>query len=495
MNLNDHVSRFFEQYGVLLPPGSTLVVALSGGPDSLVLLHLLAVAGAAPAGHPLHAAHLDHALRPESAADAEQATALAAAYGVTCTVERVDVAALAEQAGLTIEEAGRRARYDFFHRLATGLGSRAVTVAHNADDQVETILHHLIRGSGPAGLRGMDAVARLAPPAEGKASLFVLRPLLDAPRQAIERYAALHGLAPMQDPSNEELIYTRNRLRHELLPLLEQFNPAIREQLRQNAAILAAEDSYLGNQAAAAWARLLLEEGEGWLRVDLEGWRRLPLALQRRTLRHALRRLRGALADAGFRTIEQARQVAGEGEVGAQAALPGGLTLTVGYESWLLALPEVEPPTNLPQLPSQEPIALPVPGSVVLENGWEVLAERLEAHPADLETADHWTACFDGAYLEGQQLWLRPRLPGERFQPLGMNGQHARVKEVMINSRLAATLRPRWPLVATDEHLLWIPGYQMDRRGRVTPETSTVVRLRCRRVPLQKDDQPLPADH
>ena len=495
MDLAEHVARFFHNYGAILAPGSPLLVALSGGPDSLVLLHLMAAAGAAPDDHPLHAAHLDHALRPESAGEAARVASMAEAYGVPCTVERVDVASLAQGSGLTVEEAGRRARYDFFGRLAAELGARAVTLAHNADDQVETILHHFIRGTGPAGLRGMAPVTRLTRDAEGQEPLFVLRPLLEVPRQAIEDYAAAQGLEPVQDPSNEELIYTRNRLRHELIPLLEKYNPAIREQLRQNAAILAAEDSYVADRAAAAWTRIRQEEDAGWLRLDLEAWRGLPLALQRRTLRHALRHLRGSLADTGFRTVEQARQVAAEGTVGAQAALPGGLTLTVGYESLLLALPGISAPTDLPQLPGDGPFALPVPGSVVLENGWELLAERLEGGPEDLAATDRWTAYLDAALLAEQPLWVRARLPGERFQPLGMEGRHARVKDVMSDSRLAANLRPRWPLVATDEHLLWIPGYHLDRRMRVTAETAAVVRLRCRRVPPQEADQPLPADH
>jgi tRNA(Ile)-lysidine synthase len=181
--------------------------------------------------------------------------------------------------------------------------------------------------------------------------------------------------------------------------------------------------------------------------------------------------------------------------VGAQAFLPGGVTLTVGYESLLLARPDAAPPSDLPQLPGDEPLALPVPGSVVLDNGWEILAERLETRPDDLAATDRWTAHFDAAPITGQQLWVRPRLPGERFQPLGMNGRHAAVKEAMIGSHLAAKLRARWPLVATDMHLLWIAGHQLDRRACVTPETSAILRLRCRRASPPAGDRAMPTDH
>jgi tRNA(Ile)-lysidine synthase len=190
--------------------------------------------------------------------------------------------------------------------------------------------------------------------------------------------------------------------------------------------------------------------------------------------------VRGSLADAGFRTVEQARAVAAAGATGAQAVLPGGLALTVGYESWLLAAPTAAPPTDLPQLPDGAPLPLAVPGVVALANGWEIAAELLAAPPEDVSGADRWTAYLDAAQV-GTGFQVRQRRQGERFQPLGMDGQHARVKDVMINAQLAAALRPRWPIVANEEDLLWIAGYHTDHRARVTAATRETVRLVCRR--------------
>jgi tRNA(Ile)-lysidine synthetase-like protein len=155
MDLAAQVTQFFEQYGATLPPRSPLLVALSGGPDSLVLLHLLAVAGAAPAGIPLHAAHLDHALRPESAAEAARVAAQCAAWDVPCVRRAGQRRRPGQRRGALLEEAGRRARYTFFPPPSSRAGRRAIATGHNAGDQAETILHHLIRGSGLAGLRGM----------------------------------------------------------------------------------------------------------------------------------------------------------------------------------------------------------------------------------------------------------------------------------------------------------------------------------------------------
>jgi tRNA(Ile)-lysidine synthase len=197
-----------------------LVVAVSGGPDSLALLHLLSRRELHPAAN-LVVGHLNHQLRPSAAADATFVAETAAAWGLECHTESVDVAGLARRDGLSLEEAGRGARYQFLARLAHAVGAAHVAAGHNADDQAETVLMHFLRGAGLSGLRGM----RPAGPLPGDPAITLLRPFLTTGRAEIEAYCQEHGLAPLTDASNTDTTYFRNRLRHELLPYLAGYNP------------------------------------------------------------------------------------------------------------------------------------------------------------------------------------------------------------------------------------------------------------------------------
>ncbi|MCA9971462.1 MAG: tRNA lysidine(34) synthetase TilS, partial [Anaerolineales bacterium] len=344
---------------------SPLVVGVSGGPDSLALLHLLH--RLLPANR-LVVAHLDHGLRPEAAADARFVAETAAAWGMACVIQAVDVAALAAQQQLSLEAAGRQARYAFFARVAQQAGAEMVAVGHNADDQAETVLMHLIRGAGPAGLRGMQPVSPLV----GVLGVWLLRPLLNAPRAAIDAYCHAHDLQPRHDLTNQDPRFFRNRIRHELLPLLESYNPGIHSGLLQLASILTAEDALLQAQQLEAWQTLLVARGADWLRLDRSGWRALPVALQRRLLRHAVAQLRPDVSDVPFDAVEQARLLAESADTGAASVLPGGLVLRVAYETIFIGGgdPVLAPG---PQL-EDEARRLPIPGVLTLANGWQLRA-------------------------------------------------------------------------------------------------------------------------
>lgn len=460
---------------------SVLVLGVSGGPDSLALLHALAVGGHREA--PLHppanlvVGHLNHGLRPEAAGDAQRVARICAGWEVACFVEEADVGAEARAEGLSLEEAGRLTRYRFLAALARRVDAAGVAVGHNADDQAETVLMHFLRGAGLAGLRGMLP----AGPMPEAPDLTLFRPLLDVSREEVERYCREQALEPLVDASNVDATFFRNRLRHELLPRLEAYNPQIRERLQHTAAVLAADYELLQQLRREAWAEILREGGATWLRVDLDAWRALPLSLRRSTIRHAVWKLRSSLRDVTFAPVEQAREVAEQGDVGAQAALPGGLVLTVEYDAWRLAAEEASPPARLPQLPGDEALKLSLPGRVFLAGAWFLEAEACrEISPKVVqENGDPWLAYVDVGPAE--RLLVRPRRSGERFRPLGMEGHSAKVSDVMINEKIPAGLRPRWPLVANGEHLIWLVGHRLDRRARVTSSSGQVWRLRCAR--------------
>ena len=249
MDFLTNLHRFITRHD-LLPRGSPVIVGVSGGADSLCLLH--ALHALAPDNEwRLHVAHLNHQLRgAEAQADADFVRDIAQHWGLPYTIESRDVAAFARHHKLSLEEAARQVRYGFLLDVAQAQHSDVIAVAHNADDQTESVLMHLLRGSGLAGLRGMLPKMRLeeyrilhpqSAIQNPKSKIYLVRPLLEIPRSAIDEYCQQHDLHPRVDATNADTTYFRNRLRHELLPTLETYNPNIRSILRRTADVIAAE--------------------------------------------------------------------------------------------------------------------------------------------------------------------------------------------------------------------------------------------------------------
>lgn len=273
----------------MLPKRASLIVGVSGGPDSLALLHVLhEMAGMLELK--LHVAHLNHRLRKRADADAGFVRREAAGLGWPCTVRGRDVRALASRKSMSIEEAGRMARLSFFHRLARSRKARFVALGHNRDDQAETVLMRLLRGASASGLSGISPMRSLKDPLAPERSdggIRLIRPLLARSRADIEAYLARRHARPRRDPSNRNRNYTRNMIRHDLLPMLERkFNPGIRSLLVRTAQALAEDDDLLEKAAVKATARAGRRISGGFC-LRLEVLRREPLPIRRRMLRLA----------------------------------------------------------------------------------------------------------------------------------------------------------------------------------------------------------------
>ena len=388
----------------LLKPGQGLVVGVSGGPDSVCLLHVLRQI--APQFElKLHVAHLNHAIRGQEAeADARFVAELAATWQLPCSIERADVPALARAGRLALEEAARRARYDFLARVATQVGAASIAVGHHADDQVETVLMHWLRGSGLAGLRGMVPSMPLAeyrlieglPPGEPTAPrpitdeppLMLIRPLLDVSRCEIEAYCARYNLQTRFDRSNLDTTYFRNRLRHELLPYLETYNTNIRQVLRRSATVIAADYELLRQQLAQAWGQVVRSETQQAITFDLATWQALPLSLKRSTLREAIHRLRRSLRNINFVHVEHALEVASAGQTGAQASLPQGLCAHIGYDTLTVAVEGYQAHPDLPLLMGAQALEVAIPGETRLPGSNWVLRAAVVQHLIDIAAPD-----------------------------------------------------------------------------------------------------------
>ena len=474
-NVRDLLEEWQKEHGTLpWEENERIVVGVSGGPDSMALLHVL-VHGAFHPAKNVVVGHLDHQLRAESADEADYVAALCRTWGVPCHLESADVLLLAEEEQLSLEEAGRHARYRFLADVARRRNACCVAVGHTADDQVETVLMHFLRGSGLAGLRGMLPVG----PLPQAPDLRLIRPLLTTTREEVEAYCRDNDLSPVRDPSNRESTFFRNRLRNELLPLLAEYNPGIKERILHTASVVRGDHALLAQMTEHAWQEIVLDMGKGWLRVDLQAWQDLPLSLRRRTLRHAVWELRASLRDVPFEAVEQASHVAEEGNVGARSTLPGGVMMRVEYDNWVLTVAGVSIPPRAPQLLVQRHVALTVPGRVALDRGWEIRADYAKpVRPEQILDEDNRWHVYVGAST-AHDLVVRNRMPGERFRPLGLGKHSMKIADFMINEKLPSRLRAAWPIVANPDHAVWIVGYRIDERARVHSSDRRAVELQC----------------
>jgi len=323
--LAERVLGFIGQHHLVLPQG-TLVVGVSGGPDSVCLAHLL-VGLKDRLGVGIHLAHLNHLLRDaESEADADYVSELARRLGVDATLERRDVRSYQTMHCLTLEEAARQVRYQFLAEVAGKAGAGRIAVGHTADDQTETILMRLLRGTGALGLAGMQPLTEWDS-LGGQRGLKIVRPLLEVSRKEVEAYCQRHGLAPRRDSSNLSKVHLRNRLRCELLPLLRRYNPRIDEALLRMADTLTSDLDFLEQQVSRVWDGVVSEEEKAVVLKAAE-LKSLHPALQRHLFRLVLKRLLGDLEDIEWKHIEKMRQAL-DLPKGKRLVLPRGLTFYV----------------------------------------------------------------------------------------------------------------------------------------------------------------------
>jgi tRNA(Ile)-lysidine synthase len=424
-----------------LREGDHLLVAVSGGVDSVVLLHLLARL-APGAGLALTAAHLDHGLRAESAADAAFVADLCAGLGVPLLAARRAVRA---RPGESPEAAARRVRYRFLQAAARKAGAKALATAHHADDLAETVLMRLLAGAGSAGL------AAMARPRPG-----VLRPLLDHPKADLVAYAERRNLAFREDASNRDPRFDRNRVRAEVLPALAAVNPNVVATLGREARVLADEADFLARTAAEAMKALSRDDAEGLpngatalARTGLAG---LHPAVARRLVADLVTNLVATLPGRrGTAAVEAVLDLA-RGPSGRRVDLGGGVRAEARYGLLVIGPGPPEPDAEPVPVPLQVPGRTPVPwAGIVIE----------AAHRAP-DQAPGWIY-LDPAAFSGP-LTVRPRRPGDRFHPLGMGGRSRSLKRFLMDRKVPRDARGRVALVVAPEGIVWVAGMRQDGR-------------------------------
>jgi tRNA(Ile)-lysidine synthase len=471
MSLIDSVRRTVWKYR-LLPAGSRVAVALSGGADSVALLHVLLDLAKEESFHVIGVLHLNHVLRgAESDADELFCRQVASSLGLPARIGRVDVAARARAARVSVEQAGHIARHEFFDCAAAELGATRVAVAHTKDDQAETFLLRLLRGAGPRGLGGIS-------PEWG----IVTRPFIHTSRADVRAFVQARGLAFREDASNGDVAIPRNRVRHELLPLLERrFAPGIVDILDREAAIARDDAECLEEAARSAGARLVSRTARG-VEIDADALVREPRALARRVIRIAQQMAAGERF-VGFDAVEAVLRFAVSKSTG-QLDLPGH---RVNRRAGALVL-STSRGREKPAAAADFSYQLEVPGRVVVPEAACAISAVTHKIRYRGSVAEFWGpgADRDQVVVEAGRLAgplaVRNRRPGDRFRPLGLGGRK-KLQDLFVDAKIDRFDRQVTPVIVDSSgRIVWVAGHALAEEFRVTDTTRDVVILK--RVPI-----------
>ncbi len=457
-----------------------IVVGVSGGPDSTTLLHLL-LQLRDEYELKLWIAHLNHQLRgKEAEEEARWVRLFASKIGIPFISNSLDVAALAKREKLTLEEAGRMARYDFFEHVSSRVSANRIAVGHTASDQVETVLMRLMKGTGLDGLSGI-------PPVRG----MIIRPLVEIFRKEVEEYCEINNLEFYLDSSNSDTSFLRNRIRLDLLPLLSQeYNPQIGKILFRMSKNLREDADLIRRRGKKEFEEILVEEREGknqsWLVLDREKLFRLHPALQKRVLREGIRRIKGDLKEINSEHLDSVLDLGGKRGM-KQLSLPGNLVIQKQYKDLLIKRGEfknipfarylaIPGKTDLTQINlTLEARLFPVKrgsflaSSDFMDSRKKVVSYKVNGFPEEEVFLD-----FDKLK---PPLFLRNRKKGDRFCPLGMKGSK-KIKDFFIDLKIPVEKRGKIPLLLNGGKVVCVVGHRIDERFKVDNNTTRILGMK-----------------
>jgi len=454
-------------------PGDRVLVGVSGGPDSMALLHLLSRL-APDLKIRLGVAHLNHCLRGAAAdRDAEVVRQAAEALHYPFHIARARLLKVKEKLGLSLEEAARRVRYAFYKKTMSSAGYNKLALGHQSNDNAEQMLMALLRGAGPRGLSGITPVRQAC----------IIRPLINASRSQIETFVAQAGITCVLDASNNDLRFVRNRIRHHLLPLMaSDYNPRIEANLNQLADVMRTEDDWIEGITAVEYKKALLTRVKGTITLSVEAVSQTHPALARRLVRMALADLTGTLRRITFAHVQSVLHLLTDGCGVKELHLPGGirahraddrLTVTMaGSYCRSDVKPAVERRSASPTV-----ISTSFPATVKIKTmgiGLRFSTCRPDPLPRWTEV-DRNLAHFDLGRI-ALPLTVRPAIPGDRFTPLGASGSQ-KLKKFFIDHRIPRQARAMAPVLMDRQRIIWLVGHRIDDHVKVTTATAQVLRV------------------
>ncbi len=453
--------------------GDSVVVAVSGGPDSVCLLHLLNELRDEFSLH-LRVAHLDHSTRNgESTEDALFVESLAKRMDLECHVETVDVARMKPPGG-SFEAAARDLRYEFLARVANQTGSSKIALGHTANDQAETMLMRLISGTGRRGLAGIRPVRDLD-------DITCVRPLIDVKRNEILSYLESNNVPYRIDKTNLDPAYFRNKVRLELIPLLEKaYNPQVLDALLRSATVLQEEEQYLSGLARELAEQAVMRQNGSVIELSRDVYVSANLVLRRRLIMDVAQRLSEKTLRLTAASIEAADALCVSGQTGNRVCISDDVEISVERDRILAKKVLPHPATVSPG----QTFSVPLPGRVSLETfGIEIetsVFERSQSIEELIAECGPQLQFFDAEKLGGD-LYVRTRLPGDRFYPLGLGGKK-KLSDYFIDTKRPRYERAETPLLLSGEDIMWVVGGAVDDRFKLTDDTRKVLKVQCAQV-------------
>ena len=444
----------------MLESGDRVIVGVSGGPDSMALLYVLNLIKK-DYNLALKVAHLNHGFRgKEAQREAQFVEKMAQKLELPFEVKTFDVPAYKRENSLSSQEAARVIRYRFLEDVKERFHASKIALGHNADDQAETMMMWLLRGTGLKGLGGMPPVR------EG----VIIRPLIETTREEIEAFLEKNEIPFVMDSSNQKNQYLRNKLRHELFPLLrENYNPQLVKNLVQTASVLRTEDEYLESIAEDALKKVLLSKDGESLAIDNKGLLSLPLAIQFRCLRGALEQIKGDLRRITSTHLYDIIKIVCNDMPNKLLNLPQGIMVEKSYNNLIIKLYQASPSPFRYQFTS-------IPDRVIIEEiGKEMKFEIVEGYDHTIPQKDSRIAYLDGEKIL-MPLTIRNTKPGDRFQPLGMKGEK-KIKDFFVDEKVPLKERKRVPLVFFGDLLGWVGGMRINHRLRVAGKTREILKI------------------
>lgn len=463
----DKVTDCISKYKMVVE-GDAVIVAVSGGIDSIALLYSLYFLKDSLKCS-LMVAHANHGLRGEqSDKEAEFVREIASELKLPYVAEKLDVLGYMAQKGLSKQVAARELRYDFFERAAKQYSANKIALGHTADDQAETVLMRLLRGSGIKGVAGIKVVRACS---ERSESNKIIRPLIEIGRNEITEFAVKKGLRYIEDPSNLQPYYLRNKIRLELIPLFKkEYNPNIIKVLSNAAEIIRDDDDFLENYCSCIFSAVVLAESGDLIEIDVSKIKGLHIAVQRRIIRIALRRLKGNLLKISAVHVEDILNLVGNGASGKTLFLPDDIQVIYEYGKLTLRHPQGKGQEIKFDMP------LKIPGETVLSvPSFKFKTEIISLKEFQGEKKNKYIAFFDMDKLKGE-LRVRNRIRGDVFHPSGMEGSK-KLKEFFIDGKIPRRERDSVPLIVSGNIIIWVVGKRIGEYGKVDENTKRLLKI------------------